>query len=245
MGIVHYKIILTYNGSAFAGFQRQGTERTVQGELEKGMQKVGWKGKSILGAGRTDAGVHARSQVVSFQLDWEHTNEDLRNALNYYIPKDIAVQSVEEVASSFHPRYDAKSRHYRYHVYCQPVRDPLREAFFWQVWPMMDIDRMNKAAKVLLGVHDFAAFGSPTSEGGTTTREIFFANWSQQGDTFHFDIRANAFLYHMVRRITFALVAIGQEEAPITMIEEGLRNGKLSLRGLAPASGLVLEEVIY
>jgi tRNA pseudouridine38-40 synthase len=110
---------------------------------------------------------------------------------------------------------------------------------------MMDIDRMNKAAKVLLGVHDFAAFGSPTSEGGTTTREIFFANWSQQGDTFHFDISANAFLYHMVRRITFALVAIGQEEAPITMIEEGLRNGKLSLRGLAPPSGLVLEEVIY
>jgi tRNA pseudouridine38-40 synthase len=245
MGIAHYKIILTYNGLAYAGFQRQDGERTVQGEFEEGLRKMGWQGKSILAAGRTDAGVHARAQVVSFQFNWEHTNEDLRNALNYYIPRDMAVQSVVEVASSFHPRYDAKSRHYRYHVYCQPVRDPLQAAFAWRVWPIVDIDRMNKAAKRLIGVYDFSAFGSPTSEGGVTIRKVFDADWSQEGDAFYFDISANAFLYHMVRRITYALVAIGLEEAPISLIEDGLKTGELSLKGLAPAQGLVLEEVIY
>jgi tRNA pseudouridine38-40 synthase len=245
MGIAHYKIILTYNGSAFAGFQRQEDERTVQGEFETGLRKMGWQEKSILGAGRTDAGVHARGQVVSFHLPWEHTTQDLQNALNYYLPRDMAVQSVEQVSQQFHPRYDAKSRRYCYYAFCQPVRDPLREGFAWRVSPAVDIKRMNRAAEALIGVHDFAPFGSPTSEGGATTREVFSAKWSQEGETLKFDISANAFLYHMVRRITFALVAVGQSEAGIELIGKSLETGQLNLRGLAPAEGLVLEEVIY
>lgn len=245
MGTAHYKIILTYNGSAFAGFQRQDNDRTVQGEFEAGLRKMGWQGQSILGAGRTDAGVHARAQVVSFKFSWEHTAQDLRNALNYYLPKDMAVQSVEAVPLDFHPRFDARERRYSYSIFCQPVRDPLREAFAWRVWPAVDLARMNTAAKALIGTHDFSAFGSPTSEGGSTTRELFAAEWTQDGDEFCFNITANAFLYHMVRRITFVLVTIGQEEAQMSIVEEGLKTGLLSLRGLAPAEGLVLEEVRY
>jgi tRNA pseudouridine38-40 synthase len=189
--------------------------------------------------------VHARGQVVGFQFHWEHTTEDLRNALNYYLPKDMAVQSAALTDHQFHPRYDAKSRHYCYSIFCQPARDPLKEDYAWRVWPPVEVDRMNKAAESLIGVHDFCAFGSPTSENGSTIREVFSANWTREGSDLKFDISANAFLYHMVRRITFVLVTIGQEEANISLVEESLANGQLALRGLAPAEGLVLEEVIY
>ena len=245
MGTAHYKVILAYNGSAFAGFQRQATERTVQAEFEAALGKMGWQGTHVLGAGRTDAGVHARGQVVSFHLNWDHTLEDLRNALNYYLPHDMAAQSVNEVPADFHPRYDAKMRHYRYQVYCQPVRDPLREESAWRVWPPAAVEGMNTAAEDLIGSHDFRAFGSPMTEDGVTVREVFSAEWSGAGDTWQFDIAANAFLYHMVRRITFALVTIGQGEADLNLIAESLRSGELPLTGLAPAAGLVLEKVDY
>ncbi len=245
MGTAHYKVILSYNGSKFAGFQRQRQERTVQGEFEKSLRKIGWQDKSILGAGRTDAGVHARGQVVSFQMEWDHSIEDLRNALNYYLPRDIAAQSVSVVPMSFHPRFDARVRFYRYTCICQPVRDPIRELVTWRVWPEVDVDRMNNAAQSLIGSHDFIAFGSATSEGGSTRREVFSADWTKEDDVYRFDISANAFLYHMVRRITFALVAVGQGEAPQSLIIDSLKNGRCELTGIATAAGLVLERVNY
>ena len=245
MALAHYKIILSYNGSEFAGFQRQRDARTIQGEFEASLRKMGWQGKSILSAGRTDAGVHAAGQVVSFQMNWVHSVEDLRNALNYYLPNDIAVKSVSLVKAEFHPRFDAKARHYRYHVFCQPIRDPIREIFAWRVWPPVEIGVMNVAAGKLIGSHDFKAFGSATSAGGATIREIFSNAWQEHGDAYQLDIIANAFLYHMVRRITFILVAIGQGDAPPNLIDESLFSGEIRLTGLAPAEGLVLKEVVY
>jgi len=245
MGTAHYKVILAYHGAAFAGFQRQVDERTVQGDFETGLKKLGWKEESIRGAGRTDAGVNARAQVISFKLDWDHSTDDLRSALNYYLPRDLGVQSVDEVPEKFHPRYDAKARYYRYHIFCHPVRDPLREFFAWRVWPEVELNRMNAAAQHLVGAHDFAAFGSPTSPGGVTVREVFSAAWRETGEDYQFDIQANAFLYHMVRRITLVLVKIGQGEAPVSLIEESLQSAQMNLTGLAPAEGLFLQEVIY
>lgn len=245
MGLAHYKVILSYNGSDYAGFQRQKGVRTVQGEFEAGLRKIGWHEKSILSAGRTDAGVHARGQVVSFFLDWNHDLSDLRNALNYYLPKNLSVQSVIEVEAGFHPRFDAKSRHYRYECFCQPVRDPLREIFGWRVWPPVRLEWMEKATRDLIGRHDFKAFGSATSKNGSTVREVFTAAWHQTGDTFYFDITANAFLYHMVRRITFVMVLIGQGQIPVESLAKGLETGNLEVTGMAPPAGLVLEEVLY
>ncbi|QRN82230.1 tRNA pseudouridine(38-40) synthase TruA [Chloroflexota bacterium] len=245
MDPVLYKGILSYNGTEFAGFQRQKDTRTVQSELEEALRQLGWSERSIAGAGRTDAGVHARGQVVSFRLSWDHSESDLVRALNYYLPQDMAITSVEVAEDDFHPRYRATWRRYRYHVICQPVRDPIREKFAWRVWPEVDLDRMNHAAKDLIGSHDFAAFGSPTSDSGVTVREVFSAVWRQMDDEYQFDITANAFLYHMVRRTTMALVTIGQGEAPLSLIADGLNSGKLPMNGLAPAHGLVLEEVSY
>ncbi len=245
MGTAHYKVILAYHGAAFAGFQRQRAARTVQGEFEACLRKLGWQGASIQGAGRTDAGVNARAQVVSFELDWAHSDDDLRNALNYYLPREIGVQSVVEASEDFHPRYDAKARHYRYHLFCHPVRDPLREVFAWRVWPEVAIDRMNAAAGELVGSHDFAAFGAPTTPGGVTVREVFSADWRKKGKGYQFDIQANAFLYHMVRRLTLVLVKIGQGEASVSLVKASLQSGELALTGLAPAEGLFLQEVFY
>lgn len=245
MDLAHYKVILSYNGTEFAGFQRQAKGRTVQGEFEQALTRLGWQGKSILAAGRTDAGVHARGQVVSFQLKWDHTAEDLVNALNYYLPRDMAVSSVVEVTADFHPRFDAKSRRYRYHLICQPARDPIREVSSWRIWPEVDLERMNRAANALIGSHDFKAFGSPTSVSGVTVREVFSAVWEKTDDGYQFDIAANAFLYHMVRRIVMVLVTIGQGEASEELVAESVESGELNLTGLAPAAGLVLEEVLY
>jgi tRNA pseudouridine38-40 synthase len=246
MGFAHYKVILSYNGSQFAGFQRQTDDkRTVQGEFETGLRQLGWQDQSIQAAGRTDAGVHARGQVVSFGLDWDHSCDDLVSALNYYLPRDMAVRSAAEVTADFHPRFDAKSRRYRYHLICRPVRDPIGEVFAWRVWPAVDLEKMNRAAQALIGSHDFKAFGSPTTDSGVTVREVFSAIWTQRDDVYQFDITANAFLYHMVRRITLALVTVGQGAAPEALIAESLQNGSLPLTGLAPAEGLVLEEVCY
>jgi tRNA pseudouridine38-40 synthase len=245
MDPVLYKSILSYNGTEFAGFQRQANARTVQAEFEQALRQLGWQGQSIHGAGRTDAGVHARGQVVSFRLTWDHSENDLVNALNYYLPQDMAVSSVEVADADFHPRYSAAWRRYRYHVICQPVRDPLREMFAWRVWQAMDLERMNLAARDLIGSHDFKAFGAPTSDSGVTVREVFAAEWQQEGDAYRFDITANAFLYHMVRRTTMMLVEIGQGKFPATTIAEGISTGQLPLNGLAPAQGLVLEEVSY
>ncbi len=245
MDPVLYKGILSYNGTEFAGFQRQKKARTVQFELEEALRQLGWSEKSISGAGRTDAGVHARGQVVSFRLSWDHSESDLVRALNYYLPQDMAITSVEVAEDNFHPRYRATWRRYRYHVICQPVRDPIREKFAWRVWPELDLERMNLAAQDLIGSHDFAAFGSPTSDSGVTVREVFSAVWRQTDDEYQFDITANAFLYHMVRRTTMALVTVGQGEAPVSLIADSLKSGKMPMSGLAPAQGLVLEEVSY
>jgi len=245
MDTAHYKVILAYNGSGFAGFQRQRSARTVQGEFETSLRELGWRGESILAAGRTDAGVHASGQVVSFKLDWAHSSNNLLHALNYYLPQDMAAQSVEEVASDFHPRYDAISRFYRYRCFCQTVRNPLREDFSWRIWPAASIDRMNTAAKSLIGSHDFKAFGRATTDSGVTVREVFSAAWREAGDELQFDIIANAFLYHMVRRIVLVLVRIGQGEKPVHLVTESLESEQMTLTGLAPSKGLFLQEVSY
>jgi len=241
-----YQVILAYDGTKFHGSQRQAETRTVQGVFEVALRELNWMEKSVLFAGRTDAGVHASGQVVAFDLDWKHPPEDLQNALNALLPKDTAVHRLMETSSDFHPRFDAVSRSYRYRVYSQPVRDPLREQFAWQVWPAPDFELLNSAARIFLGVHDFASYGSPTSPNGSTIREVMQANWQQVDDEFFFDVTANAFLYHMVRRLVFALISVGQGKFEVVEILHRLQTPQGPvLQGLAPPNGLSLVEVCY
>src|ERR1041385_3970787 len=161
--MARYQLTLAYDGTDFFGSQRQAKRRTVQGELEKALCKLGWTGRSVLMSGRTDTGVHATGQIAAFDLDWSHSDEELVRALNATLPADLAVHGARTVDAKFHPRFDALSRCYGYQLFCQPLRDPLRERFAWRVWHTLNADALADIASLFLGTHDFSAFGSPTT----------------------------------------------------------------------------------
>lgn len=244
--MARYKIILTYDGTAFSGMQRQSNARTVQGEVEKALEQIGWKETSIQFAGRTDSGVHASGQVIAFDLEWDHQISKLLNALNANLPKDAAASKAEEVESEFHPRFDAIRRSYQYRIIFMPQRSPLDERYAWRIYPAPDIEKMRTASKALLGNHDFANFGTPPKEGGPTHREVISVNWQTEPDGLIFEITANAFLFHMVRRIVDQLVRIGQGTQDPEIMKDNVENPSNDLvQGLAPPQGLSLIEVKY
>ena len=227
--MARYQLTLAYDGTDFFGSQRQvsstGTrKRTVQGELESALQKLGWTGRSVLMSGRTDTGVHAMGQVASCNLDWSHSDEELVRALNATLPNDMAVQKICIVNADFHPRFDAISRCYRYRLFCQPVRDPIRERFAWRIMPGVNSELLAETARLFLGTHDFAAFGSPTTPKGSTVRTVMKANWMQteKDGMWHFEVRADAFLYRMVRRMVFVQIAVAQGKVSAEAIANAL-----------------------
>ncbi|MBN1267507.1 MAG: tRNA pseudouridine(38-40) synthase TruA [Anaerolineales bacterium] len=241
-----YKSNIAYDGTEFQGFQSQREKRTVQDVLEEGLRRIGWQGSRIKAAGRTDQGVHARGQVISYEMDWPHGVERLTDALNANIPPDVAVWQTAEADEGFHPRFSAVSRRYRYHILCSPYRNPLQERYTWRVWPAPDISLMQDAATLLLGEHDFAAFGRPPIPGGHTIRMVFQADWLQENQKIQLDITANAFLYHMVRRLVAMMVAVGSSRLDVSGVADLLDKPDSRWEGsLAPASGLCLEEVCY
>ena len=241
--MARYQIIFAYDGTGFYGSQRQGSVRTAQSELEKALRKIGWTGKSVLLAGRTDTGVHASGQVAAFDLDWGHGLGDLHKALNANLSPDMAVRSVNLAPAGFHPRFDASSRRYRYRLFCAGVRDPLRERYAWRVWP--PVSDLRPLAEIWPGTHDFAAFGSPPRAGGSTVRTVHAAAWKKTGDEWTFEVQADAFLYRMVRRLVFVQVAVGQDRLPVEELGRALANKTKVLAGLAPPNGLALVEVRY
>jgi tRNA pseudouridine38-40 synthase len=249
--MVRYKVILAYDGTEFSGSQRQARARTVQSELERALRKLGWTGGSVLLAGRTDAGVHAAGQVASFDLEWGHGTQKLCEALNAFLPADLAARQVEPAAPGFHPRFDAASRRYRYELFCGAVRDPLRERYAWRTGAGLDGGVLERAARIFLGKHDFAAFGSPVSKSGTTVRTVTGSAWRGAAGEWQFEIEADAFLYRMVRRLVFVQVAAGQRRCTIESLARALDEGATATSardlpaGLAPAHGLALIAVNY
>ena len=253
--MARYQLTLAYDGTNFFGSQRQAKRRTVQGELEDALCKLGWTGRSIIMAGRTDTGVHATGQVASFDLEWSHSDEELVRALNAALPADLAVHQARIADAKFHPRFDASSRRYRYKLFCQPLRDPIRERFAWRVWTAIDGNILANTASLFLGTHDFSAFGSPTTPRGSTVRTVMKSQWFQTRDAkdeWHFEVQADAFLYRMVRRLAFVQVAAAQGKASVETIARSLaapssatRRSEMLPAGLAPAHGLTLVEVAY
>jgi tRNA pseudouridine38-40 synthase len=250
--MARYQLTLAYDGTDFFGSQRQAQRRTVQGELEKALCKLRWTGRSAMLSGRTDTGVHATGQVAAFDLDWSHSDEELVRALNAALPADMAVHEARMAHEKFHPRFDATSRRYCYKLFCQPLRDPIRERFHWRVWPELDGATLAGTAPLFLGTHDFSAFGSPTTPRGSTVRTVMKAEWMQAGnDEWHFEVQADAFLYRMVRRLVFVQAAVAQGKVSAEIISRSLaRQVPAGARselpaGLAPAHGLTLVEVAY
>ena len=246
MGTALYQLIVSYDGSQFEGFQRQNCARTVQGELEAALRKLGWNGKAILSAGRTDRGTHASGQVVSTELVWAHRDEQLREALNHALPDDIAIMKVSKAAENFHPRFSACARVYRYQYYWLPVRDPLKERYAWRVWPEPDFNCMRIASQHLVGERDFSSLGKALKKEGSTVRKVFRVDWRMpENNNLVFEIEANAFLYHMVRRIAATLLMVGNKRMSAEEFGERLLVRNEFPPGLAPAQGLNLVEVKY
>ena len=256
--MARYQLILAYDGAAFAGSQRQastarsrtGKGQTVQGQLEQALRSLGWQGRSIALAGRTDAGAHASGQVAAVDMEWPHGLEALRDALNAHLPFEMVVREAESVGPRFHPRFDARSRRYRYRLFCQHVRDPLRERFAWRVWPALDPESLVQTVPLFLGAHDFGAFGSAPVKKAGTNRTVTLAAWqqSESGEMWQFDVAADAFLYRMVRRLVFVQVAVAQGRCSSEAVRKALEHGSganMLPAGLAPAHGLELMQVDY
>lgn len=247
-GTQRYRAIVEYDGTDFAGFQRQADEfRTVQGELETALSKLGQGFKPLLAAGRTDSGVHATGQVISFDLVWKHDISKLLLAVNTHLPWDVAVRKVEPTYPEFHPRFDAQRRAYNYHIeMCDnSARRPLSRERAWQVFKPLDIEAMNLAAAHLIGEKDFATFGMPP-QGNNSVREIFAAEWSQKDDKLIFFIQANAFLYRMVRSIVGSLKLVGDGSWSVERFAEAVDAAeRKQSAAVAPAWGLYLVSVTY
>lgn len=242
-----YRAVLEYDGTDFAGFQRQAEGRTVQGEVEAALVRLGWTGRAVLGAGRTDAGVHASGQVIAFDLEWRHGLDDLVRALNANLPADAAVKSAAECAADFHPRYRARGRRYRYTIDNRPVRSPLAARYAWHVWPALDLPALQAGSRSLLGRHDFATFGSDPDGGVNTVRTVAQADWQACPDgRLCFEVQADAFLYRMVRSLVGALRRLGGGELSLAEFESVLAaRDRAQCPPLAPPHGLCLVEVLY
>ncbi len=251
--MARYKVTLAYDGAGYYGFQKQRNPNipTIQGSIEKALRELGWNATSILSAGRTDTGVHALGQVIAFDLDWHHPEDELLSAMNAHLPTGISVCVVNETSPDFHPRFQAIKRRYVYSTFCQSMRNPLREKYAWRVWPEIDAERMQHATSLIKGRHDFAAFGTPPASKGTTIRNVVDATWRWWDDAMDlewlvFDITADAFLYRMVRRLVSYFIAIGQGKHEEDEIRRLLEEPPVHpIQGLAPPQGLVLVEVNY
>jgi tRNA pseudouridine38-40 synthase len=240
------KAVIAYDGTDYHGFQRQSPDRepSIQGTLESAVSKIGQTGP-VLGAGRTDAGVHASGQVVAFDVNWRHGLDDLQRALNAVLPDSIAVLELEQAAETFHPRYDAVSRAYRYSLYTARVRNPLRMRYALYVPQALDEDAMRRALAHTIGEHDFAAFGQPTV-GESTTRRMLRTEVIAEGPRIAIELEANGFLYRMVRRIVGTLIPIGRGERSDEEFAAILQAADPNRAGPAvPPNGLCLTHVNY
>jgi len=237
-----FRATVEYDGTEFAGFQLQAGARTVQGVLEAALARLtGGNRQPVDGAGRTDAGVHATGQVIGFTYAGRLSAEALTAALNGLLPKDVAVRDVRRAPAGFHPRYAARYREYRYSIWDGP-RSPLRERTALQVRPRLDVDAMARAALAFEGRHDFSAFGGSDPQ---PVRTVHRVRVRRAGDLITIDVRADAFLRGMVRRMVAALLAVGRGALPEGSIAGLLAGATPALDGAAAAAkGLCLRRVV-
>jgi tRNA pseudouridine38-40 synthase len=240
------RITLEYDGSAYAGWQLQSGQDSIQGRIEHALQRIFSHQIRVHGAGRTDAGVHARGQVATFRLPRPFPPEELMRALNSLLPPDIAVTSASEVEDSFDPRRDARSRRYEYRVLNRQIRSAFEFRYAWMVRDPLDLHAMNEAASVFLGEHDFASMRSLGSYEKTTVRRILGSEWSRDGTLLTYRVEATAFLRHMVRTMVAAMVDAGRARSTPQQIARLLASRNRDMAPApAPPCGLYLVAVRY
>jgi tRNA pseudouridine38-40 synthase len=241
-----FAAVVQYDGTDFAGFQLQRDQPTIQGALEDALAAVTQSPARVTGAGRTDAGVHARGQVVSFASSWGRGLDELHRAWNARLPAAIAVQALVAAPEGFDARRSARARTYRYTIVNRPRRAPLAERTAWRVAQPLDAGAMHAALQGYLGEHDFIAFGNPPKRAHSAVRNLLAARCWREVDSVLVELTANAFLHGMVRRIVGALAALGGGGLePGAFAELPGTRDKSRVKWAAPPQGLCLWQVRY
>jgi tRNA pseudouridine38-40 synthase len=240
------KLTLAYDGTGFAGFQRQRVERTVQAVVEDELARLTGEQIRLTGAGRTDAGVHALAQVINFHTAYEIETARYIPALNSLLPPDVAVTAAEEVPDAFNARRSAKRKTYHYRIWRSPARPVFERDRVYHFKRRLDLPAMAEATALIVGRHDFAGFCSAGSAVRTSTREIFEARWEEQGGVLAFTVTADGFLYRMVRNLVGSLLEVGLGKRSPGWLEEILAGRDRRAAGpCVPPGGLFLVKVEY
>ncbi len=240
-----YVLLVEYDGTRYHGFQWQLGVPTIQDEMEQAMRKFCGGSSRIMAASRTDAGVHARGQVVSFWARPDISTATMVRALNYYLPADIAVKAAGRAGDDFSVRRDALSRTYHYYILNSDIRTPFGQRFTLLTPAALDVEGMNEACQFIKGEHDFASFTSAPEKGGTV-RRVYEAKVRREGKLVVFCMIANAFLRHQVRNTVGLLLHLGQGKKNCEDVRNVLTAKKYNLAGpRAPSRGLFLTRVNY
>lgn len=245
--MINYKMVIAYDGSRYNGWQKQGnTKDTIQGKLEKVLEKLEGREVEVIGAGRTDAGVHALGQVANVKLESKINGETLLQYLNQYLPEDIAVLSVKEVPMRFHSRLNTTEKTYLYRIYRSEIPNPFIRKYTVTITEELDIEKMRMAAELLIGEHDFKSFCSLKKSKKSTIRTLYSITIEEIEEEIRISVRGNGFLYHMVRIIIGTLLEVGTGKKKPEEIEQILEKRERQAAGkTAPAHGLFLKEVKY
>lgn len=240
-----YRLDLAYDGSGFRGYAKQLSLRTVQGELEDALARLVGGELTTAVAGRTDAGVHARAQVVSFETELEIEPERMIRSLNGLLGPEVSVTAVAEVDDGFHARFSAKQRTYRYLMDPRPSRDPLLRHMVWHVGAGLDVEAMSLVAQAVVGEHDFGSF-CRSMEGKSNVRHVDAATLEVSEGLLVFWIEANAFCHQMVRSIVGHMYDVGRGFASGHDIDEVIAaRDRSTVATVAPPHGLTLWKVTY
>jgi tRNA pseudouridine38-40 synthase len=240
------KLIVAYEGTKYVGWQYQPNGLSVQQCLEQALAKMVGQVVRVYSSGRTDAGVHALGMVCHFDTERQLPFTAWREGLNRFLPSDIVVRDAEVVADDFNARYNANGKHYRYRILRDSIRRPLERRTSWQLKYDLDLELMRSAAQQFVGRHDFTAFRTTGGSTGTTIRDIFSVELSEEGSMLYIDVRGGGFLKNMVRMMAGTLVDVGRGKRPPEAIGAMLRDpnsGGLAIT--APSHGLCLVEVYY
>lgn len=240
------KLTVSYDGTAYAGWQRQINAPSIQAALEKALKSLTDEAINVTGASRTDAGVHALGQVAHFDTTSRIPPEKYAFAINTRLPDDIRVVHSCQVPPDFHARYGARGKTYRYQIHNSPHASALYRHQRAHILPLLDVALMQQAARDVLGEHDFRAFAASGSEAKTTIRDIWRADIIRQGELIELTVQGRSFLYNMVRILAGSLIYIGMGKLPPQALARALETGnRLDLGITAPAHGLTLMEVMY
>lgn len=242
-----FKLIVEYDGTAYCGWQIQHDVPTIQGEIENVLHRMTGQTIRVSGSGRTDAGVHALGQVAGFACKTTLSAQQLHKGLNSLLPSDIVIRFLETVPVTFHPRYDAVSKIYRYRILNRTWPDAIGRHYVWHLRRRLDIDAMRVAAGHLLGRHDFKAFEGAGSPRSSTVRQMLGVSIARKASGFIlFEIEADGFLRFMVRNIVGTLVEVGQAKIkPDDFLRVLTSRDRNQAGPTAPPHGLFLVRVIY